>query len=202
MVAYTNSNKGHKVKNFTKVWLAAALLGVAGSGLAGEKAKHVMAVEVAGDSTTDTMSFELNSEELGFDLDEMQIGETRSIVDEAGRPILITRNEDGFSFNVDGKVIDLPDFHTVDGHGMQWIADDGAAGVNVHVIKGAKTKTMSESDGTVIISSTPIDETTRQSIQTILESAGHSGDVEFIDHSGSEDGQVFIKKIDKVVDQS
>lgn len=202
MVAYTNSNKGHKVMNCTKVLLAAALLGVAGVGLAGEEKKHVMAIEVTGDSTADSTAFRWNSDELGFDLDEMQTGETRSIVDEDGRPILITRTEDGYSFNVDGKVIDLPQIHALGGDSVHWVSDDAAGDVNVHVIKGAGSATMSDTDGTVIISSEPIDETTRQSIQAILESAGHSGDLEFIDRNGSENGQVFIKRIEKVVDKT
>lgn len=202
MLVYTNAHKGQKVKNHTRVMLAAALLSLAGSGIAGEKAKHVMAVEVSGDGAADGMAFKLNSDDLGFGLDELQVGETRSIVDEAGRPILITRNENGFSFNVDGKVIDLPGFHDIDGEAVHWVSDGNDAEVNVHVINETNTATLAQSDGTVIISSQPIDETTRQSIETILESAGHNGDVEFIDQSGTQQGQVFIKKIEKVVDRS
>lgn len=39
----------------------------------------------------------------------MQVGETQSIVDESGRSVLITREEQGFKFEVDGKTVILPE---------------------------------------------------------------------------------------------
>lgn len=190
------------MKNCTSILLAIALLSAAGGGVAEEGTKHVMAVEVAGHGATDGVAFKLDSEDLGFELDDMQVGETRSVVDEDGRPILITRNETGYSFNIDGNVIDLPNLGEADGEDMHWVTDGDDADVNVHVIRKNMSATISETGGTVIISPKPIDEATRLSIQSILESAGHGSDVEFIDHDGSDDGQVFIRQIEKVVDTS
>jgi hypothetical protein len=70
--------------------VVSAMLGIACSGYAGEEAKHVIAIDFVGEGDTDKVSLKLNSEDLGFELDEMQVGETRSVVDETGRAILIT----------------------------------------------------------------------------------------------------------------
>jgi len=36
----------------------------------------------------------------------MQVGDNRSVVDKNGRSILVTRAEENFSFDIDGKTID------------------------------------------------------------------------------------------------
>lgn len=178
------------------------MLGIACSGYAGEQAKHVIAIDVVGEDDTEKVSLKLNSEDLGFELDEMQVGETRSVVDEKGRAILITRSESGFSFDVNGKTIDMPDFTEVNGENFHWVANSDDAAMNVQVLHHNRTATLAGPGGTVIITSKPIDESTRLSIQAILESAGHGSEVDFIDHENSDDGQVFIKKVEKVVDTS
>ena len=175
------------------------LVGLAGSALAGDEPKRVMAIEVVGDDTTSASSFFFNSEDLGFDIDQMQVGETRSVIDESGKSVLITRKEDGFSFNIDGEEIELPNFAGDDHDTMHWISEDGDDGVNVHVMRNVEAMPMRSSSGTVILSSDPIDDATQQAIQSLLESAGHSGDVQFIDHDGEHEEKVMIKKVEKVV---
>ena len=188
------------MKNITKLFLISILLGVAGGVFAGEEKKHVMAIEVAGDDTSEDVKFKLDSDDLGFDLDEMQVGETRSVVDESGRSVLITRNETGFSFNVDGKTIEMPHFADFDGEDIDWVSAHGDADVNLHVVRRHGAGTLSDIDGTVVISPKPIDAATQASIQSILEAGGYGSEVEFIDHDSDTDGQVFIKKIEKVVE--
>jgi hypothetical protein len=190
------------MNTITKLVLAAAVLGVAGNSLAGEESRHVMAIEVAGDTAANGVSFRLDSDELGFDLDEMQMGETRSVVDESGRAIMITRSETGFSFNVDGETIELPHFADMDGEDLHWVGKGDDADVNVQVVRKHVNTTMSDTNATVIFSPQPIDAATRASIQSILEAAGYGSEVEFIDHEGSDDGHIFIKKVEKVVDAS
>ena len=180
--------------------MSVMLIGLAGSAMAGDEAKRVMAIEVVGDDSTDATSFFFNSDDLGFDLDEMQVGETRSVIDESGKSILITRNEDGFSFNVDGEVIDLPNFADEEHGGMHWISEGDGSDVNVHVMRNVETTTMSDMGGTVILSSGPIDDATQQAIKSLLESAGYDSDVDFIDHEGEHDRQIKVKKVHKVVE--
>lgn len=50
----------------------------------------------------------LGGDDLGVNLHDMQEGENQAIVDEQGRTILITREADGFRFEVDGKSIKMP----------------------------------------------------------------------------------------------
>ena len=176
------------------------MIGLAGSALAGDETKRVMAIEVAGDDGTNATSFFFDSEDLGFDLDEMQVGETRSVIDESGKSVLITRKEDGFSFNVDGEVIDLPNFADGDHDSVHWISADGVDDVNVHVMRDVDTMSMGGMGGTVILSSNPIDDATQQAIRSVLESAGYDSEVEFIDHHGEHEEKVFIKKVEKVAE--
>lgn len=180
--------------------MSVMLVGLAGSALAGDETKRVMAIEVVGDDSTNASSFFFNSEDLGFDLDEMQVGETRSVIDESGKSVLITRKEDGFSFNVDGKEIDLPDFADGEHEGMHWVSADGDDDINVHVMRNVETTSMRSMEGTVILSSDPIDDATQQAIKSLLESAGYDSEVQFIDHHGEHERKVMIKKVEKVVD--
>lgn len=180
--------------------LAVFMTGMGLSAMAGEDVKHVMAVEVIDDGSGDTTSFFLNSDDLGFDLDEMQVGETRSVVDKDGRSILITRKDDGFSFNVDGKTIDLPAFDDVEGESMRWVSKDGDSDVDVHVLSDVNIETVHGDHGTVIVSPQPIDDATQQAIKSLLESAGYDSDVKFIDHEGGDAHAVKIKRVEKIVE--
>jgi hypothetical protein len=146
------------------------LLGVAALGLA--------SVAIAGEET----HFRINSDDLGFDLQEMQQGESRSIVDESGRPILITRTADGFTFNVDGKTIELPNSS------------------DVHAMHGTDIKMMHDMDDTMIISPKPIDAATQQAIRSLLESGGYDSDVNFIDRDSAHGRNVHIKTVKKVIE--
>ena len=61
--------------------------------------------------------------QVKIETDDLAPGETRSFTSEKGRPVLVTRTENGFEIDVDGKktVVDLPpgggdgfEFHTFD----------------------------------------------------------------------------------------
>ena len=111
--------------------LAASML--AYSAFAGEEAQTKMKMIVVDDNADDEIRLELDSDDMGFDLHDMQVGENQSIVDSEGRNILVTREEDGFSFDIEGKTIKLPAF---DGdHERVWVHKLGEdADVDVHVI--------------------------------------------------------------------
>ena len=162
--------------------LGMAIVGLAGSALAG------------GDVTV-----AINSDELGFDLRDlhgMQEGENRSIVDESGRNILITREADGFTLNIDGEIVELPMLFGGH-HAMAWAEDGDEVDVNVHVMRRAQFADSHDMDGTMIISRKPIDDATKQQIKLLLESAGYESDVNFIDREAAHGEQIIIKKVPK-----
>jgi len=142
----------------------------------GEEMHHTMKIAIIDDDGNSETRIELDGDDLGFNLHEMQVGENRSIVDKDGRSILVTRGEDSFSFEVDGKTIDMPLF-------------DGHEGGNVWV----------GLEGVMIVSEKEIDEATQQVIRTALESAGHEN-VHFA--GGHEGGPHQVHVIKKVVEVS
>jgi len=173
------------MKNLKIAFMIAALV-LASAALAGEHHQTQIRVAIAEGGSGDEIRLNLNSDQMGFDLQEMQEGETRSIVDESGQTILVTREAGGFKFDVDGKTIELPLFG--DEHGAMWINDDSGKNVEVHVMRDAKFVSGDSFDGVTILSGQPIDDATRESIKSLLISSGHSGDVEFVDPSGSPHG--------------
>ena len=149
--------------------------------MAGEEHQMKFKIELAEDDGSGEVMLNLDSDDLGFRLHDMQEGETRSIVDESGRPILITRTAEGFTFNVDGKTIEMPLFGSR--HGAMWAGGGNGEDVQIHVMGDAEFMSGGSFDGVHIISSDPIDDVTQEGIKELLTSAGHSGDVKFIDTS-------------------
>jgi hypothetical protein len=159
---------------------------LAGAVSAGEEHQMKIRVVVADNDGGDEVHLNLDSADLGFNLHDMQEGETRSIVDESGRPILITRGAKGFKFDVDGKTIEMPLFDSEEGD--LWVSDGGVENVEVHVLRDAEFVSGDDFDGVTILSSQPIDEVTRDGIKSLLSSSGHSGEVNFIDTSDGPHG--------------
>ena len=181
--------------NFGKLLLSVVAVGLASAALAEDDVKMTMAIAVVDDDGGKERSFKINSDDLGFDLQDMQEGENRSIVDESGKNILVTRTSDGFSFNIDGETIDLPAFHGEGHHGMVWVGDGDASDVDVHVMHDTNMTTMHEMNDTMIISGKPIDATTQQAIRDLLGSSGYASEVNFVDRDSAHDGRVMIKKV-------
>ena len=186
--------------NTRNALFGALLVGLAGSAMAGDEVKMNTAIDMLGENGVNGKHFKFNSDDLGFDLDEMQVGESRSIVDESGKAILVTRGEEGFSFNIDGETIELPKLRGGKHGGMHWIADGGESDIDVHVMRDISVRRTKEISATMIMSPKPIDDATQQAIKTLLESAGYSDEVKFIDHDSAEHGRVMIKKVERVVE--
>ncbi len=168
---------------------------------AGEQAHHKMEIKVIADDGDGQTQFVLDSDDLDFNLHDMQVGENQSIVDKDGRSILITRGEDGFTFDVDGKTIEMPVFGGHD-DGYVWVAGGDHTGdfdVDVRVVHDGMAPRAMGMDGVMIISEKEIDEATQQVIRTALESAGHEG-VHFA--GGHEGGLHQVKVIRKLVEVS
>lgn len=190
--------------NISRIMMLIAALGLAGIALAGEEVKTKIAIAVIDDSSDGEVRIELDSDTMGFNLHDMQEGENRSIVDKSGRTILVTRNENGFTFNVDGKSIDMPAFDGAH-HGSIWLEGGHSENVDVrvlhkmHKMDGESTASM---DGIMIMSGKPIDDATQQAIKSLLESAGHGSEVHFVDHDGPHGGPHSVRVIKKHIEKT
>jgi hypothetical protein len=89
-----------------KILPLALALGLAATAFAGEETH--MKIAVVKDDGDGDVRIELDSDDIGFNLDELQVGESRSVVDKSGQSILITRTTAGYTFDVDGETIDMP----------------------------------------------------------------------------------------------
>ena len=165
---------------------------MAGNALAGESGGHRMSIAIVEDDGDSATRLEIDSDDLDFRLDELEVGENRSFVDREGRNVLVTRTGEGLRFDVDGKSFDVPavpDVRSVE-HGFNF---DTAPGndFDVHVVQGANWVTEGAEHGVTIVSGKPLDESTRQSIEAALQSAGHDK-VRFVDAAA--DGVKVIEK--------
>ena len=109
-----------------------AAIGLAAIASAGEE-KHAK-IAIAVDHGDGPVHVNLDSAQLGFNLHDMQEGENQAIVDEQGRTILITREADGFRFDVDDKSIKMPLLNG-DHESMMKIHSEHDENVEVHVVK-------------------------------------------------------------------
>lgn len=184
-----------------KILLLVMALGLSATAFSGEEMK--MKIIVVEDSGDGAIRIDLDSDDIGFSLDELQEGESRAIVDKSGQSIVVTRKADGFTFDVDGKSIDLPMLHGDHGD-MVWVDEDGGADIDVHVMRNATFIGEDHMGSTMIMSAGPIDEATQQIIKSALESAGHDSEVHFVTHGAhhgaGHDGEHHVKVIRKVID--
>jgi hypothetical protein len=176
--------------------------------LADEEIHTKIVISVKDDGGGDDVYFELDSDEIGFNLHDMQVGENRSIIDKSGKSILVTREENGYRFDVDGKTVNMPVF---DGEHDGAISAVGGAvdDVDIHVMRldgqpHMRTMTsrsgMPEMEGVMIISEKSIDDATQQQIKTLLESTGHGSDVRFVGGDQGHGGLHGVRVIEKSVD--
>jgi hypothetical protein len=170
--------------------------------------RQEMQIVVAGSIPEESATIHwIGSGDAGLDIHGMQVGESQSIVDESGRAILITREEDGFRFDIDGQTIVMPAFGDMEAQGDYLTLVDGSdvtADFDVEIVGDHEVVSSFASPtfghgGVTIISDEPLDASTQESIKAVLTSAGRDDDVTFIDHSGApEIGQ--IKMIRKQVE--
>lgn len=134
-----------------------------------------MEIKVVMEDDSDATTVVLDSDELGFKLHDLQVGENRSVVDSEGRSVLITRQDEGFTLEVDGKTIELPP----PPHGKRGMMHGPGDGehATVRIIRDA-------SPGVMIIGGEEIDEATQEIIRSALAAAGH----EEVHFAGGHDG--------------
>jgi hypothetical protein len=159
-----------------------------------ETEHHTMDIQVIVDDGAGATHLTLDSDELGFNLHDMQVGENRSIIDKEGRSILVTRTEENFSFEVDGKTIEMPIF---DGHGDGniWASKvDHTATIDVRAMHdGMAPNVIVDAEGVMIFSGKEIDEATQQIIRTALESTGHEN-IHFAGSGNDGPHEVHVRK--------
>jgi hypothetical protein len=197
--------------NFRTTILILVCLGLTTIAFAEDETKTKMVISVKGDAGVDDVHFEIDGDEAGFDLHDMQVGENRSIIDKSGKSILVTREENSYRFDVDGKTVNMPVFDAEHQSSM-WVMDGEVEDVDIHVmhVDGEQGMPMmsgisgmaraSKMEGVMIISENSIDEATQQQIKLLLESTGHGGDVRFVGGDESH-GQVHgVRVIGKTVE--
>lgn len=144
-----------------------------------------------------------------IDLHNMQVGESQSIVDESGRSILVTREENGLRFEVDGKSVVVPDMGEIHGTSMvhgstaAFVLADGTQDIDhdfdIEVVSDGHDMATPVAGGVMIVTKEPLDASTQESIRSVLQSAGNTDEVTFIDRSGA-GGARHVKVIRKKVE--
>ena len=162
---------------------------LATAAVAGEEHRTHIKIAVD-DNGTRQQSFMFDSDDAGFDLQGLAVGETRAVTDASGNVANISRTEGGFEVEVAGETIvlgdpGLGDLGAEQDFAMHMHGDAHAVDVDTDVvIEGARkiriVKT-GDADNITVISGGAIDEATRQRIREALASSGEENEVEFID---------------------
>ncbi len=177
-----------------------ASIAVAMAAYAGDQ--HTKTMTLVTSDAPEVTKLRISSDDLGFDIHDMQVGESRSIVSDNGETILVTRTDDGFTFDIDGRRIDLPNTLTLHdgGHGSVVVSGQDGADVAVHVGKYASGVSHGKPAGVTIISGKAVDAATQEAIRSLLLSAGHEGDVRFIEPGAATEAHKIVRIVKKVDD--
>lgn len=165
--------------NHRKSLVLMAVLGLASTALAGEVKHRSLSIAVVDDETRAEARVELDEESLGFELEDMQVGENRAVIDNNGQNVLITREDDGYRFDVGGKTIRAPLYHSTADDEFDIVVNGAPHAAHapppppLPPIAPGRT-------GTTIISAEPIDDDTQRAIEDLLKAAGHDPDVRFV----------------------
>lgn len=161
----------------------------AATAVAEPEEQREMKIVVAGAVTGDTETIHWTSSGMpGFDMHGMQVGETQSIIDETGRSVLVTREQDGFRFDVDGKSISVPAPGVAGKYLTLTGAQDATATFDVDIVGdhppiSIHAMPAHKMNSVTIITDEPLDATIQESIRAVLVSAGRDDDVSFVDRS-------------------
>ena len=161
---------------------------IATAAVAGEEREMKIEITVSGDGE-EHKSFEWHGD--GSEIDDLEVGESKTITDDDGNEVTMTRTEDGLEIEVDGKNIELMhmgsdiDVDVMHDKGTNVVihGDHESEDVTIEKHKRVKIIKSHDSDGVTIISSDEIDEETRARLEEILKDAGKDGTIMFIDGS-------------------
>ncbi len=159
---------------------------LAAAAVAGHPEETRMKIVIDGEQAGE-QAFRFDSEDAGFDLGSLAVGESHQVTDASGNVATILRTTDGFEIDVAGEKIVLGDLGNLDAMAVQLHVDDHEAmidtDVEVREVRKIRVLRDGDEDGVTVISPNPIDEATRQRIREALQEAGVGGGVEFIDGS-------------------
>ncbi len=178
---------------------------IAAAAIAGEKQETKIKIAVATEGG-DTEVFKWNSVDSGVDLSDLEVGESKTITNEDGKEVTLTRTDDGFDIAVDGKSIEVMKMHG-GGEVDVEVLHEGDAKVFVHKMHEdgedgdvliRKTRIIKSGDDAdvTIISSDTIDEKTRERLREVLKDAGKDGEILFLDGSELSGGETVHRKHD------
>ncbi len=168
-------------------WLT--LIGAAAA--AGDKQETHIKIKV--DDGADT--FEWHSDDADLNLEDLDVGESRTLTSEGGKEATVTRTADGFVFEVDGEAIDVLKFR--DGNHTKTIHGDHDVVVesDKRIEKRIKVIRDGDDEAVTIVSTGAIDEAKRARIEAALKEAGVEGEVLFLDGSElHEHGQAHARR--------
>jgi len=189
-----------KPVRFRPIFLFAWVLLIASAAMASEEQRTKIRIAIDGDDGEHQV-FRFDSDDTGFDLDDLAVGESRTIEDESGNAAVVSRTEEGFELEVDGEKVPL------DGIGHH----HAAMMANHHECPMHDSKRMhvvrtEAGDGVTVITGPELDEGTRERIRDALRDAGREGEVIFLDGSelhaddgmrGHREVRIIKKEIDK-----
>jgi hypothetical protein len=171
---------------------ALAVLIVVGAAMAQETEKK-MAIKVMVSEDHDGEPTEMHWISDGAELDDLAVGGSRTLTGEAGEEITVTRTEEGMQFDVEGETVVVPSMGNHGEH-MVFVSKGGDHDLDIEMLGGDHTMMRSHHpEGVTIISAEPLDDSVRESIRSVLISAGNDDEVTFIDGSAN-DGQVRVIK--------
>lgn len=171
-----------------------------------QEVEKTMAVKIAVEG--DGKDIHWVSHDPAFSMEGLEVGETRTMTNESGETITVTRTGEGMQFDVDGEVVMIPDVGMLDesvafigGHDLDVdvVVADGEVADVVVVDGGPHAMGMHHPEGVTIISGEPLDDSVRESIRSVLISAGHDDEVTFIDGSGDGRQLKVVKKRVEIV---
>lgn len=168
-----------RLRTFT-VFLWVSL--IAGAAIASEQHRAEITIAIDEDHS-DHSVFRFDSRDSGVDLHELEVGESKTYTDDDGNEVTVTRNDDGFVFDVGGEKIVVADFMN-DGHDLKMLhLEDVDEDVVVERRRKVHMVKTDDDVGVTIISGDEIDADTRARIKQVLEEAGKDGEILFIDGS-------------------
>ena len=127
-----------KTKALTIIFFALML---SAATLASEQHRRVeVLIEADEGHDGEMQSFRFDSDEAGFDLEELQLGESRAYVDADGNNLYVVRTEEGFDFDLNGRKISLPSFSEHGDITMIHMGDEA------HVLRSVQKVKMVSSD--------------------------------------------------------
>ena len=156
-----------KAIRFVSFLLALPAVFLAAAATAGHGERTVQVYKF-GERDGELTTIRLDSEIMGFHVNELADDESRVVTTEDGQVVTLTRNGDSLNIAVDGQSHDVPLMPADLPHG-----DHG-----MRIVK----KMIHPGEGLTILSDEPLDEATQETIRGALSAAGIDKEVNFGSH--------------------